>query len=629
MKDNKTLFALAILFLLIVDVQGQKQIRSLMEGFPAIIEEIFETEHPEARTLGPGLFGDSEPLREQYSATTNKFAGTVNDSLYIREAKSSTFLLSIEPEEGFYWHIDNALWSPNGRYIVVKQVDDRDVPEIKRTKSNAEKIEYKKYSRAGDKIPIHQFYIVNIDSGSKLAIDQNPNLPYVHVLEWSGRNDKLFLIASDRLMKEVRLQMIDVHTGEATTMLTEKSDTYLIGLDLLQGYSKSLQDLQLATFFDDNEQFTWLSERNGYKQIYLYDYDGDLIRPLTNFAENGIVRDIQEIDQENGWIYFLAHGDQEHPYSPQLYKTNLNSAKIIEVVNAPGILELFFPASKDTLWVLRSTLPRTLQIDRYSPLGVYYDTPWEANYSAIDKNHFNFEYVSATTANGKTKLQALILKPIDFDTNKKYPVVEYIYGANFHNVVPMDLLDKPLWEMNALAHDGFITVFIDGRGTSGRGKVFGDFSYGRFGQVELEDHISVLKQIAMDRPYMNMERIGILGHSWGGHFALRALLEAPDFYKAGHLNAPALEPGEFRVSIEPFMGCLPQDCPDLYAKSGILDKLDQLEAPLMIVHGTYDDDVPIDDSYNLVALLDQLKYENYEFVAYDGMGHVVMRNPEW
>ena len=629
MKSNRRLLTLAFLFLLIIEVQGQRQLSSIMEDFPAIIDELFEDEHPEAKGLGPGLFSDSAPLREQYSSATNQFVGTDNGNLYIREAKSDTFSSSIQPEEGFYWHIDNSLWSPNGKYLVAKQVDDREVPEIKLTKNNTEDIAYKKYSRAGENIPIHQFYIVNEDRGGKLAIEQNPNLPYVHILAWSNTNDKIFLIAADRLMKEVHLQAIDVKTGKGTTMLTEKSETYLVGLDLLQGYSKRLQGMQLATFFDDKKQFTWMSEISGSNQIYLYEYSGNLIRPLTNHKENGIVQSIQEIDYENGWIYFLARAVQQHPNQTQLYKTNLHSTQITEVVNAPGILELFFPAGKDTLWVLRSTLPRTLQLDRYSPQGAYYDTPWEGNFSTIDENYFNYEYVSAIAADNKTKLQALILKPRDFDSTKTYPVVEYIYGASFYNVVPLDLFEKPLWSMNSLAQEGFITVFIDGRGTSGRGKEFKDFSYGKFGQIELEDHISVLKQIATERPYMDMEKIGVLGHSWGGHFALRALLEAPDFYKAGHLNAPALEPKEFRIAIEPFMGCLPQDCPELYEKSSILNKLNQLKAPLMIVHGTIDDDVPIDDSYKLISLLNELKYENFEFEVYDGMGHIVMKNPKW
>jgi dipeptidyl-peptidase 4 len=630
MKPIRRLIFLVFLVLLAIEVQGQRQIASIMDGFPeALNPPPLDGDHPEAKVLGPGLFGHIQPIREQYSPVSDLFAGTQEGRFYIRNSNSDKFLFSLPPEEGFYWHMDNALWSPDGRYLIAKQIDDLDVPEIKLEGAKPEETTFKKYSRAGQNIPIHQFYLVDSKSGKALKIEQKAEHPYVHVLEWSKASDQVFLLSSDRLMKEVHLQRIDALTGKATLMLAEKADTYLIGLDLLQGYSNRLQRRNLVTFLEDKEQFTWMSERSGYSQIYLYDFNGSLIRPLTNYPENGEVSFLEHIDDEKELIYFLAHSNPEKPYELQLFNTDLNQAQITKLVDTPGVMELHLPSGNDTLWVLRSKLPSTLQVDRYSPEGKYYDTPWKGNFSEIGENYFNFEYVTAKAADGKTPLQALILKPSDFDPNKIYPVVEYIYGANFVNVVPRHLFEPPLWEMNSLAQEGFITVFIDGRGTPGRGKAFKDFSYGKFGQVELDDHIAVLKQISKDRSYMNMEQIGILGHSWGGYFALRALMDAPDFYKAGHINAPAIEPSQFRVAIEPFMGCLPQNCPELYSKSSILDKLGNLKAPLMIVHGTADDDVPIDDSYKLIRLLDQMKYEDYEFIPYKGMDHIVMRNPEW
>jgi len=629
MKHYINLLLLIILNLITYNTQGQRQLNAIMKGFPSQLDKPKKQDHPDAKILGPALFNHMPPLKEQYSPTTNLFLGTDSGNLYSRNAGSETHIWSLPPESGFNWQIDNAVWSPNGQFSVAKQVDDRNVPEITLTSNNPVKTTQKKYSRAGQNIPLHQFYIIEQKTGRHWKIEQDPKLPYIHALEWNKNGTALFMIAADRLLKQIQLQKVDIGSGIPTVILSEKSNTYAIGLDALQGYSNNLQDKNIAVFLENKQQFTWMSERSGYNQIYLYDADGNLIRPLTNFSENGIVTYLEYVDNENGWIYFLAHGNADRPYDHQLYKTNLNSHEIIKIVDTPGVLELHVPSSIDTLWVLRSKLPRILQIDRYSSQGTYYDTAWKGDFSSISENYFNYEYITAKAADRVTDVHALILKPTPFDNTKTYPVVEYIYGANFLNVVPHHLFDPPLWEMNSLAQEGFITVFIDGRGTSDRGKKFKDFSYGKFGQVELDDHIAVLKQIAKTRPYMNMAKIGILGHSWGGHFALRALLEAPDFYKAGHINAPALEPSEFRVPIEVFMGCLPQDCPDVYKQSSIVGKLKNLKAPLMIVHGTNDDDVPIDDSYQLIHLLDELGYENYKFESYTGIDHIVMRNREW
>ncbi len=629
MKSKIEPIILVFIFFFSITTQGQRQLRTLMEGFPSVMDQPHAQEHPDAKALGPALFNHLPPLKERYSPVKKQFVGTSDGKLYLRAQKSDAHIWSLPPEKGFYWHIDNALWSPNGRYLVAKQVDDRDVPEIVLTTVDPETKTSKKYSRAGQNIAKHIFYIIEQKTGDHIKIDLPPELPYIHVLEWSNSGDKIYLLAADRLMKEVHLRMIDATTGKATTMLTEKADTYILGLELLQGYSDALQNMDLAVFLDKKQQFTWLSERSGHKQIYLYDYDGTLIRPLTDHTENGIVAYIDHIDKETGWLYFLAHSNADRPYDLQLFKTNLNAPQILKIVDTPGLMELKVPTDTDTLWVLRSKLPRTLQVDRYSPQGEYYDTAWEGNFSAVGENYFNYEYVNAKAADGTTDLEALILKPKALDPIQKYPIVEYIYGGNFMNVVPRNLLEPQLWEMNSLAQEGFIVVFIDGRGTPGRGKKFKDFSYGKFGQVELEDHTTVLKQIAKDRPYMDLGNTGIMGHSWGGHFALRALLEAPEIYKAGHINAPAFEPSEFRVVIEAFMGCLPQDCPELYQKSSIMAKLKHLKAPIMIVHGTNDDDVPIEDSYKLVKMLDALNYRNHEFEIYPGYDHIVMRNREW
>ena len=521
------------------------------------------------------------------------------------------------------------MWSSDGKFIVVKQIDDNEVPEIKLSKLNPKEVISRKYSRAGDAIPKHYFYVINVETREKVAIQQDKEAQYIHLIDWSIDNQKIYFLTSDRFLKKISFNSVDSKTGKSATILTETSETYLVGLNLLYGYSNRLRESKQLVLFEDRNQFSWMSERSGYNQIYLYDKLGNIVRPLTNLAENGIVISINEVDKQNGWIYFLAHADKNNPYDTQLFRTNLNGSSIEKITDKPGILDVFVRKNKDTLWLLRSQLPKTLQIDRYSVKGEYYDTPWEADPSIISNNQLNYEYVNTLAADGSTELQSLILKPLDLDPTKSYPVVEHLYVAAHSNVVPRELLDSWLWTMNNLAQSGFIVVFTDGRGTKERGKKFNDFSYGKFGQIELEDHINSLKQIGKKRPYMDLNRVGVLGHSWGGHFALRALLEAPEFYKAGHLNAAALNPKGFRIAIEPYMGCLPQDCPEKYEKSAISNKLNQLKAPLMIIHGTYDDDVPIEDSFELVELLDKMNYENYEFNKYDGDTHIVMRNRQW
>lgn len=621
------LFAIVLLFFISIQfVTSQNMTRKIMSEPPQILQnEMSDNKHPEAKFLYSGLFDHSRPYFEIYSTTKKKFAGTKNGELYIRNENSEEYTKRLQPTKGWYWHIDNAMWSPNGNYLIAKQINNDGVPTIKLTHSSPTDVTYKIYSRAGETIPTHQFYIIDIETWEMIAVKNNAKYPYIHVMDWNSNNSNVFLIEADRLMKEIKLLNVDIDTGESTVLLQENSDTYLIGLNLLQGNSRRLIDQGLVTFSHDKEQFIWLSERSGFYQMYLYDYDGNLIRTLTN----GIFEYIVDIDFEHDWLYYTTHTDPMNPYDLQVYRTSLKTNNIEKLSDMEGIIDAFVSEKKDSLYVMRSGLPALMQMEVYTIDGSHLATTWKGDVSSVENGFFNEEYPRVLASDNKTILESLVLKPRDFDPDKKYPVVEYIYGGNFTNEVIRDLLSPNLWQMQELSNNGFIVVFIDGRGTPKRGQKFRDYSYGRFGQVEIQDHVAAIKQIAKDRPYMNMDKIGIMGHSWGGHFALRALLEAADFYKVGHISAAAFDPIDFRIAVEAFMGCMPQDCPEKYEQSNISNKLSNLKAPLMIVHGTADDDVPIDEAYKLVSKLKELKYTNYEFIEYQGVNHIVMRHPEW
>lgn len=625
MKSIKLLLVL-IFFNAIQILLAQNMIRKILSDPPKILmNQFMGVSSPGAKYVSPGLFDSSRPFFEVFSEANNQFLGTKEGDLYIRNHDSDDYVKRLKPNEGWYWHIDNAMWSPNGKYIIAKQVNDEGVPVIKMTRKDSTDIVYKTYTRAGQKIPVHQFYIINTETWELTSVNQNPKFPYVHVMDWHENNTNVFMVESDRLMKEIKLLNVQVRTGERTVILEEQSDTYLIGLNLLQGYSQRLIDQDLVTFLRDREQFIWLSERSGFYQLYLYDYEGNLIQTLTN----GVFEFVVGINLENNRLYYLTHADSLNPYTLQLYRTSLSEEKIEKISDITNIEDAFVSKEKDSLYVLRSGLPDLLQIEALSMDGDHLETYWKGNVSFLEDGYFKSEYAKVKDADNEHEIETLILKPKDFDPNKKYPIVEYIYGGNFTIEVIRSLISNNLWEMQDLANRGVVVVFIDGRGTPKRGQEFRDFSYGRFGQVELQDHVAAIKQLAQERPYMDMDKIGIIGHSWGGHFALRALLEAPDFYKVGHINAPAIDPVNFRVAIEPFMGCLPQDCPEVYEKSTISNQLKNLKAPLMIVHGTADDDVPIEESYKLITELKALNYTNYQFIKYQGFNHIVMRHPNW
>ncbi len=174
MNGNKLITCLLLFVLLAPSVKSQNRIREIMKNPPAAFVDAMEgDEHPDAKKVAPGLFDHVGPHVETYSAASKQFAGTIAGDLYLRSEHSEEYTKRLKPEEGWYWHIDNAMWSPNGKYIIAKQINDEGVPIIKLTHGSPSDSTFKTYSRAGEKIPIHQFYIIDTESWQLQAVEQN------------------------------------------------------------------------------------------------------------------------------------------------------------------------------------------------------------------------------------------------------------------------------------------------------------------------------------------------------------------------------------------------------------------------------------------------------------------------
>lgn len=618
---------------LFTEAQGQnpvmEKLRGIVPVFPA--EAIAGYNPIEGEIVRQGLFAHSRPIREPGSPQGEKYAGTLDGNLYIRNKDSDVRQIIAKADNGWRWDVEGAKWSPNGNLLAVKQIDDREVPRISITKfeHGEEQESMIPYTRAGEPVEKHQVYVVDVNSGKTVAVDHGSNDPYLHIQGWSADNEDLRLFRTDRLMKKLDILTANAATGAVEKVLTETSETYILGLPLLQGYADYLDYLSPLHSLDQRDQFIWTSERSGFNHLYLYTSNGEIIRPLTEGKLNGLVHRIVEVDNRRGQVYFTASANKEDPYLEQLYRIDLDGEELQKIAEAPVLSEVRFSSFMDSIWVLREGLPHLFQIDLYTPDGSHQKTSWSPDLSFIRESGFAPEFVKAKSADGETMIEVLVLKPFDFDPEKKYAVIESIYGGPNEMHIPRQLQSPPLWMNQMLANQGFVVLMTDGRGTPGRGKIFQDYSFSRFGQVELEDHVAVLNQLGKERPYMDLSRIGIMGHSWGGYFALRALLKHPDLYRAAHITAPAVDPFTNRVAVEAYMGCLPEDCPESYQKGANTEIVKNLSGPLMIVHGTADDDVPLEESEKLLKAFSMAGKENIEFKKYPGVDHIVMRSPQW
>ncbi|MCH8203262.1 MAG: S9 family peptidase, partial [Proteobacteria bacterium] len=213
------------------------------------------------------------------------------------------------------------------------------------------------------------------------------------------------------------------------------------------------------------------------------------------------------------------------------------------------------------------------------------------------------EEIVVQAADGKTDLYGVLYKPYDFDRERKYPVIEYIYGGPQLSDVQRTFMNDYAIYPQALAQLGFVVFVVDGRGTPGRSKAFQDVAHGNLGRHEIVDHMAALMQLAGRRPYMDLGRVGIFGHSYGGYMTLRALLLAPDVYHVGVATSPVVDL-YFGNFTEIYMG-LPEDNKEGYEYASNLPLADRLQGKLLFIHGTSDFSAVFSGTMKLVEALIQ------------------------
>jgi dipeptidyl aminopeptidase/acylaminoacyl peptidase len=225
-------------------------------------------------------------------------------------------------------------------------------------------------------------------------------------------------------------------------------------------------------------------------------------------------------------------------------------------------------------------------------------------------------------ADGTTDLYGVLYRPADFDAAKRYPIVDYIYAGPFVSVhQTTHMPSSAMHRISAsLAQMGFIVAMLDARGTPGRGKAFQDANYGRIGQgqVEIPDHVAALRALARSRPWMDTTRAGIVGHSWGGYFAINGMLTAPDFFKVGYAGAPG-DLTEAASINEPNMGLLTSNGAGYDAGSN-LGRASALRGRLKIMHGTSDPMAPLSTTMRMAQALIEAN-KTFDLLIMPGQPH--------
>jgi dipeptidyl aminopeptidase/acylaminoacyl peptidase len=367
----------------------------------------------------------------------------------------------------------------------------------------------------------------------------------------------------------------------------------------------------------DSNGFLWISSRDGWNHLYRYDADGNLVGQLT--SGDWPVHDVQAIDQE--FVYFTGSPDQKRPYDVHVCRVSLGGGAVEQLTESRGIHRPQFAPRVRAFLDTNSTVDWPVSTDLRRSDGSLIATLATMDIGDLqEEGYVPPEEFVAKAADGETDLWGVIYKPADFDPEHSYPVIEHIYGGPQIVAVARQfaIFDQPARNLAwALAQLGFIVVSLDARGTPGRSKAFEDVVYGRWGEHEIGDHAAAIRQLCDANPWMDADRVGIIGHSWGGYFSSAALIQAPDLYKAAVSSSPGYIPWE-SVLYEPYLG-LPADNSEPYDRADLTRRAAELQGSLLLVAGTSEYG-PISDAMKMSRALIDAGIQ-YEFAVLPGEYH--------
>ncbi len=534
------------------------------------------------------------PLWEVLSPDRRWFAGIKDHNLSLRSTTDGRSVqITTDGIKDFEWGFLQggeagpwAEWSPDSSKLAVKKVDSRKVAPIPIVHwlKPAVEVEWVPFPFARLDGPLRQseLFVLDILSKQQVRVDtgEEPD-QYIHIVGWRPDGSELLFLRMNREFKKLELMAANPTTGSTRVVLTEIQKTFIVGEDFSSLWP------WLFTLLEDGNRFIWISERDGWNHLYLYDLDGTLIRRLTE-GTFPVVRVIA-LDEKAGWVYFSAHADRQRPYDLHLYRVDLEGKGFTRLTEATGWHGTQFSPSKEFFLDTHSSLDRAQRVELRWADGTLLQTLAQANIDALKELKWKppEEFV-VKASDGETDLYGILYKPYDFDPDKKYPVIEYIYAGPQmhvarHTFMGGNWYDRMPVAAQALAQLDFVIFIVDGRGTPGRGKEFQDVVYGNFGRHEIPEHVAVLKQLAATRSYMDLSRVGIYGSSWGGYFTIRAMLLAPDVYRVGVASSGLAEP--IGTLVEPYLGLL-HDNKEAYEYASNLRVAGNLKGKLLLLVGT-------------------------------------------
>jgi dipeptidyl-peptidase 4 len=510
-------------------------------------------------------------------------------------------------------------WSPDSKRMLTHRTDQRGVRlthlvEAAPADGGVPVLHTSRYPLPGDEvIPRAEMVVFDIEAQTTVAA-KGPAMLLLAMsplmdkrLWWSADGSAVFYYEQSRDYKTLRLRHLDPRTGEVRTVIEESAEPRM---DSTQFFYQE----PIGRVLSNHREALWYSQRDGWGHLYLYDLkSGRLLGQVT--SGRWAVQSVLHVDEQKRVVYFIAAGLVEKDvYRRQVCRvgldgkgfTRLSNDDLDHIVTMPESAAYYIDSASavETPPVIsvRGWDGRQLVELERADVSRLLATGWTMP-----------ERFCVKAADGVTDIYGVLYRPHGFDPKKRYPIIDDCYpGPQVTRCNPCFGEQVPvLRDTESLAALGFAVITVDGRGTPGRDKAFHDLSYGHLDKAgHLEDHIAALRQLAQTRPWLDLDRVGMFGHSGGGFATARALLAYPDFFKVGVSLSGSHDVRETQSSWgEIYLGS-PKDNADSYLRASNVEIADRLQGKLLLIHGEMDD---TDHPQQTLRLANRLIAANKDF----------------
>ena len=577
----------------------------------------------------------SQTCRGESHADWNKASRAVayvkDDQLYVRTADNEERQLTKDGSREIVYAqsvhrnefgIDKGtFWSPDGQHLAFYRMDQSMVTDYPQVDIFHRTAEYQpdKYPMAGENSHVVTIGVYHIETGKTIylktpvgsicgdSVDTTTPIYFTNIA-WSPDSKTIYMFELNRDQNDCRLVSYDATTGERLAELYhETSDKYVEPLHPIQ-------------FLPWNEsQFIMQSQRDGYNHLYLYNKEGKLLRQLT--SGSFVVMNVLGFNERDKSIIIKAN--REHPLCHNLYAVTVKNGRMTALDNGRGVHNGELSATGIRLIdsYTEPDVPRVIDLIEISNLKpktsnlLTATDPWKDQGFQIPQ----FENGSIKAADGTTDLYWRMVKPADFDATKKYPTVIYVYGGpHANNVQASYHWYSRSWE-TYMAQKGYIVFILDNRGSQYRGREFEQATFRQLGQIEMQDQMQGVEYLHT-LPYVDTDRLGVHGWSFGGFMTISLMTNYPDVFKVGVAGGPVIDWKWYEVMYGERYMDTPQSNPEGYKKASLIPQAKNLKGKLQIITGYNDDTVVPQHCLSFIAACIEAGTQP-DFFAYPGEPH--------